>query len=142
MQKTKIITSEEKENNNQKNLDNDTDEKPTNKDNDSKEKQNIINEKKDINVTKDKFNQNIKFENNDISPKYIFNKEITNEIIIEEKDEVNNIPNIIIYDNHKYIMTTINPENHNKNTHKCILWRLTKDKTTNNYNFCSSTITC
>ena len=93
-------------------------------------------------MTKDKFNQNIKFENNDISPKYIFNKEITNEIIIEEKDEVNNIPNIIIYDNHKYIMTTINPENHNKNTHKCILWRLTKDKTTNNYNFCSSTITC
>ena len=79
--------------------------------------------------------------NNNISSKNIFNKDITNEINIDEVVELTNIPNIIICDNCKYILITINPKNHNENTYKCILWRLIEDKTKNIY-FCNSIITC
>lgn len=46
--------------------------------------------------------------------KYIFNKYINNEIIIEYVDLNTQIPLTIIYDNHKYIMFTKNPEEHKK----------------------------
>ena len=46
--------------------------------------------------------------------KYIFNKIINNEIIIENIALNKQIPLIIIYDNHKYIMFTQNPEEHQK----------------------------
>ena len=48
----------------------------------------------------------------------------------------------IIYDNHKYIMFTKNPDEHNKNTYKCCLWRRIRNKSTTNCSFCNATITC
>ena len=52
------------------------------------------------------------------------------------------MPIKIIYDNHIYILTSNKPKGRKKVTFKCILWRRIKDKTSNNYNFCSSTIKC
>ena len=76
-----------------------------------------------------------------IYQKYIMNKDITNDIAIEDYDKLTQIPKIIIYNSHKFILTT-NLIKHKKNKYKCILWRRIKDKTVNNFNFCSSTITC
>lgn len=74
--------------------------------------------------------------------KYIPNKEITKEIIIEEYDNITNIPISIIYDNKKFILTTKYLELRIKNTYRCSLWRRLKGKTTNDYSFCYSSITC
>ena len=74
--------------------------------------------------------------------KYITNKYITNEIIIEIYDNNLNIPYNIIYDNHKYILTSKNPEICNKNTYRCSLWGRIKGKTKTEYSFCYSKIAC
>lgn len=86
--------------------------------------------------------ENINNINSDNNSKYIFNKNITNDILIDELDEDNEVPISIIYDNHKFILFTKNPLQHKKNTYKCCMWRRIKNKTTNNFSFCQSTITC
>ena len=86
--------------------------------------------------------ENIKNNNLDINGKYIFNKNITNDILIYELDEDNEVPISIIYGNHKFILFTKNASQHKKITYKCCLWRRIKNKTTNNFYFCQSTIAC
>ena len=80
--------------------------------------------------------------NNKSLYKYIFNKGITEELKKDLIDEETNIPNKLIYDNHYYVLITSNPSNHKKNTYKFALFRRIKDKTTNKFAFCYSTITC
>ena len=106
--------------------------------------QNEINENTSLqdNNTNNKVNNIKNLNNNKALDKYIFNKDITEELKIEEIDEETNIPTKLIYDNHSYVLFTSNPSNHNKNTYKCALWLRIKDKTTNKFSFCYSTITC
>ena len=75
-----------------------------------------------------------------LKEKYIVDKDITKDIIIEEFDESPDLPIKIIYDNHIFILTTNKPKGRKKVTFKCILWRRIKDKTSNNFNFCSPII--
>ena len=85
----------------------------------------------------------MKTQNNNTSLyKYIFNKDITDVLKIDEIDKETNIPTKLIYDNHYYVLITSNPSNRKKNTYKCALWRRIKDKTTTKYSFCYSAITC
>ena len=77
-----------------------------------------------------------------LKEKYIIDKVITKDIIIDKFDESIDLPIKIIYDNHIYILTSNKPKDRKKVTFKCILWLKIKDKTSNNYNFCSSTIKC
>lgn len=97
------------------------------------QKTDINNNKSNIVINKIEHNQ---------KEKYIIDKDITKDISIEQFDDSLNIPIKIIYDNHIFILTTNKPKGRKKITFKFILWRRIKDKTSNNFNFCNSTIKC
>lgn len=52
-----------------------------------------------------------------VDQKYIMNKDITNDITIEDYDELTHIPKIITYDSHKFTLTTTNRIKHKKIIH-------------------------
>ena len=57
----------------------------------------------------------MKNQNNNTSLyKFIFNKDITDELKIEEIDEETNIPTKLLYDNYYYVLITSNPSNRKK----------------------------